>query len=55
MRQNSQHPASGASRVSLYDEVTDRIVRELESGLVPWVQPWESSGVSLGLLLHRAP
>lgn len=37
------------SRVSLYEEITGRIVHELESGTVPWVQPWESSGVSLGL------
>jgi len=37
------------ARVSLYEEVTDRIVRELQQGSVPWVQPWDSSGVSLGL------
>jgi antirestriction protein ArdC len=49
MSQTHQQPASGASRVSLYDEVTDRIVRELEQGCVPWVRPWTSSGVSLGL------
>jgi antirestriction protein ArdC len=43
-------PACGrASRVSLYDEVTDRIVRELEAGTVPWVKPWKASGVALGL------
>ncbi|MDE2184199.1 MAG: DUF1738 domain-containing protein [Alphaproteobacteria bacterium] len=49
MSQTHQQQASGASRVSLYDEVTDRIVAELEKGCVPWVQPWQSSGVSLGL------
>jgi len=49
MSQTHQHQASGASRISLYDEVTDRIVAELEKGCVPWVQPWQSSGVSLGL------
>jgi antirestriction protein ArdC len=49
MSQTHQQPASGASRVSLYDEVTDRIVRELEQGCVPWIQPWFSSGASLGL------
>ena len=49
MSQTHQQPASGTSRVSLYDEVTDRIVRELEQGCVPWVRPWQSSGVSLGL------
>ena len=40
MSQTHQQPASGASRVSLYEEVTDRIIRELETGSVPWVRPW---------------
>lgn len=33
-----------APRASLYDEVTARIVSELEAGRLPWVQPWGSSG-----------
>ena len=32
------------NRVNLYDEVTARIVSELESGRLPWVQPWGASG-----------
>ncbi len=31
--------ASG-DRANLYDEITDRIVAELEAGRLPWVQPW---------------
>lgn len=31
-------------RASLYDEVTARIVSELEAGRLPWVQPWGRSG-----------
>lgn len=27
---------------SLYAEVTERIIRELEAGRLPWVQPWDS-------------
>ncbi|HKY81477.1 MAG TPA: zincin-like metallopeptidase domain-containing protein [Sphingobium sp.] len=34
------------NRVSLYDEVTARIVSELEAGRLPWVQPWGASGGS---------
>jgi antirestriction protein ArdC len=49
MRPNLQQQECGESRVSLYEEVTDRIVHELESGTVPWVKPWASSGVALGL------
>jgi antirestriction protein ArdC len=30
------------SRVNLYDEVTAKIVAELEAGCFPWVQPWDS-------------
>lgn len=29
-----------APRISLYDEVTQRIIAELEAGTVPWVRPW---------------
>ncbi len=31
------------ARVSLYDEVTARIITELEAGRIPWVQPWSSA------------
>ncbi|MBC2665715.1 DUF1738 domain-containing protein [Novosphingobium flavum] len=44
-------PRKGASedrqtenRTSLYDEVTARIITELEAGRLPWVQPWGSTG-----------
>ncbi len=49
MRHTHQQSASGTSRISLYEEVTDRIVAELEKGCVPWVQPWQASGAALGL------
>jgi antirestriction protein ArdC len=32
------------NRANLYDEVTARIVAELEAGRVPWVQPWGRTG-----------
>lgn len=38
------------SRTNLYDEVTARIISELEAGRLPWVQPWgttASAGPSL--------
>jgi antirestriction protein ArdC len=31
-------------RAALYEEVTSRIVAELEAGRFPWVQPWGASG-----------
>jgi antirestriction protein ArdC len=41
---------AAAETVSLHDTVTNRIIRELEQGRFPWVQPWASSGATpLGL------
>lgn len=39
-------------RASLYDEVTARIVSDLEAGRIPWVQPW-SGAACAGPLLPR--
>jgi len=37
------------ARASLYDEVTGRIVAELEAGRFPWVQPWDAAAAVPGL------
>jgi hypothetical protein len=29
-----------SDRASLYDEITSKIITELEAGRVPWAQPW---------------
>ena len=42
-------PRAGAARASLYDEVTAKIVGQLEAGIVPWVQPWSSAAACTGL------
>jgi len=34
------------SRANLYDEVTARIITELEAGRLPWVQPWGKDGAT---------
>lgn len=31
---------AGEGRTNLYQEITDKIIAELEAGCVPWVQPW---------------
>jgi antirestriction protein ArdC len=38
----TQSKSAEKPRATLYEEVTLRIVAELERGLVPWVQPWSS-------------
>jgi antirestriction protein ArdC len=40
---------TGAARDSLYEEVTARIIAELEEGRLPWVQPWESAACGCGM------
>ena len=40
---------AGEPRISLYAEVTERIIAELEAGRFPWVQPWDTSAAVPGL------
>jgi antirestriction protein ArdC len=49
MSKSRNRPIGGESRPSLYQEVTDRIIAELEQGRVPWVQPWGHAKAGLGL------
>ncbi|RWX68861.1 zincin-like metallopeptidase domain-containing protein [Mesorhizobium sp. M2A.F.Ca.ET.039.01.1.1] len=41
-------------RASLYSEITDRIIADLERGAVPWVKPWGKAKASLGLPKNAA-
>jgi antirestriction protein ArdC len=36
-------------RASLYEEVTAKIIGQLEAGVFPWVQPWSSAAAGIGL------
>ena len=44
---------SGQDRTSLYQEITDKIIAELEAGRLPWVQPWGSSAVQAPLAMPK--
>ncbi|MUT27284.1 MULTISPECIES: zincin-like metallopeptidase domain-containing protein [Mesorhizobium] len=44
----------GRTGASLYQEITDRIIAELERGTVPWVKPWGSAKAGLGLPSNAA-
>lgn len=52
MRQTSA-ARPGRDRASLYQEITDRIIADLEAGCVPWVQPWGSARVRAPLGMPR--
>lgn len=51
----SRHPRTrtGQDRANLYDEITDKIIAELEAGHVPWVQPWGAEAAKAPLSMPR--
>src|ERR1700693_760398 len=52
----SGHPArvrAANDRASLYTEITDKIIAELEAGRVPWVQPWGTAAIKAPLAVPR--
>ena len=50
-----QHRAArkGGTRTNLYDDITDRIIAELEEGRLPWVQPWGTAAAKAPLAMPR--
>ncbi len=44
---------TGQNRANLYDEITDKIVAELEVGRVPWVRPWSTDAAKAPLAIPR--
>ncbi|NJM81271.1 MAG: DUF1738 domain-containing protein [Tabrizicola sp.] len=51
MSRTKARARSGKDRPSLYDEVTDKIIGELEAGRLPWVQPWGTVAAMVPLAL----
>src|SRR5206468_11373290 len=44
---------AGRDRTSLYQEITDKIIAELEAGRVPWVQPWGTAAAKAPLAMPK--
>src|SRR5881628_2668651 len=53
MSKHDYRAVSGQSRASLYDEITDKIIAELEAGRVPWVQPWGTAAAKAPLAMPK--
>ncbi len=53
MSRHDRTPRSGSDRTNLYDEITGKIIAELEAGQLPWVQPWGSSAARAPLGLPK--
>jgi antirestriction protein ArdC len=54
MSEIGNHRSARGDRATLYQEVTDRIISELEQGRVPWVQPWGMAKAGIGLPKNAA-
>ncbi|MDA9497985.1 ArdC family protein [Bradyrhizobium sp. CCBAU 11357] len=53
MSKHHSRAPSGEGRASLYDEITDKIISELEAGRVPWVQPWGTAAAKASLSMPK--
>ncbi len=53
MSRHYSHARAGQDRASLYQEITDRIIAELEAGRVPWVQPWGTAAAKAPLAMPQ--
>ncbi|MGR4890670.1 ArdC family protein [Sphingopyxis sp. LARHCG72] len=49
MSQLSRSSRQGGARATLYEEITSRIIADLEAGRLPWVQPWDAGRAVVGL------
>ena len=53
MSRHATRVGAGNHRASLYTEITDKIIAELEAGRVPWVQPWGTAAIKAPLAMPR--
>ena len=53
MSNHAYRARTGQDRASLYDEITDKIIAELEAGRVPWVQPWATAAAKAPLAMPK--
>jgi antirestriction protein ArdC len=53
MSRSATRARAGHDRTSLYSEITDKIIAELEAGRVPWVQPWETAAAKATLAMPK--
>src|SRR5260221_1271078 len=44
---------AGRDRANIYQEITDKIIAELEAGRVPWVQPWGTAAAKASLAMPK--
>ena len=53
MSRSAARARTSQDRTSLYAEITDKIIVELEAGRVPWVQPWGTAAAKAPLAMPK--
>ncbi len=53
MARHDRSARAGAERTNLYDDITNKIIAELEEGRVPWVQPWGTAAAKAPLAMPK--
>jgi antirestriction protein ArdC len=53
MSRHDRSARSGTDRTNLYDEITTKIIGELEASRVPWVQPWGTAATKAPLAMPK--
>ena len=53
MSRHDRNARPSSNRANLYDEITDKIIAELEAGRVPWVQPWGTAAAKAPLAMPQ--
>lgn len=53
MSRTTARTRPGQDRASLYTEITDKIIAELEAGRIPWIQPWGTAAAKAPLAMPQ--
>ena len=53
MSRSAARARAGQDPTSLYSEITNKIIVELEAGRVPWVQPWRTATAKASLAMPK--
>jgi antirestriction protein ArdC len=53
MSRYNRSACSDSRRTGLYDEITGKIIAELEAGRIPWVQPWGTAAAKAALAMPK--
>jgi len=53
MSKHTARARDDRNRTGLYEEITDKIIAELEAGRIPWVQPWGTAAAKAPLAMPQ--